>query len=402
MSSTNACLISIIHHLRGGKGHVLPYHISLSQVSQKLGLEHIFLLSNEDRRFFKSYSNNNKFLAPHRSLELEKEGMLRLVKSWRILYLMLDILKLSIHFRAAFSRINSTYSNKTVFYESFNPFQLLALFLSFIFFPNKKQWQVILLLRGSDKWGNGLYWLQSSGFHFCFKAILKFNSLFGVIPNVQLTSDSEKVAVRLREYYLSDVVVLPIPHTPEGVAETEGLKASITKLWWPGHPRLDKGSEVISDLIKLKNKKLQNYLLHYSSTDLVTAQPADIQVNELSPDLDANEYNELFSKMDVILLPYSKDVYNEATSGVFVECIFAQRPALVPRDTWMAYEYNKFGIPELVFDGTAENLASCLPHASAKSTLLKLRDMSHSYQEFHSVGGFSKVMHERFLKLNKI
>ena len=402
MSKTTSCLVSIIHHLRDGKGHVLPYHKSLAQVSEALKIEHVFILPDETSKFFVSVSKAISFFAPHRSLELERQDMMKLVLSWRFVFLFLDTMKLGLDLRKIFKSLDKSYIDKNVFFESFNPFQLAALFVSFFMFKNKKDWHIILLLRGSDKWGNGLYWLQSKGFHRAFKLLFYVNDIFKIVPNVVLTSDSEKAAIRLREYYRKTVTVLPIPHTPDVLPEPPKKTKAHTQLWWPGHPRLDKGSEVISEFISRKDEYLAKFQLSLSKSDLVQTEAAHIQIEELSPNLDADEYSLLFSKMDVILLPYSKDVYNEATSGVFVECIFAERPALVPDETWMAYEYEKFGLPELIFDGSVDGMVESLRHAEMPSTLEKLRNMSKHYRDFHCVDGFAHEMRDVLPSLKEV
>ena len=175
---------------------------------------------------------------------------------------------------------------------------------------------------------------MSRGFHYGFWLLLKLNNYITRV-GVRLLSDSETVARRLREYYHEPVIVFPIPHTAS--TSEAGPKSSRdegkVKLWWPGHPRPDKGAALINALISHDDPRLAGFELAHARTDLLDTRQAAIGTRELDPMLSRNAYIEQFEEADAILLPYSKSVYNEATSGVFVETIFHARVPFVTSET---------------------------------------------------------------------
>ena len=67
------------------------------------------------------------------------------------------------------------------------------------------------------------------------------------------------------------------------------------------------------------------------------------RVTLISEKLSERDYAELFSYLDIVLVPYTTSNYVEATSGIFAEAIALARPVVVPSNTWMASELKKSG-----------------------------------------------------------
>lgn len=385
----NTALLTIIHHIRNGKGHVLSYHQAVSGAARQKGIDHHAIISSDPEISDTAFGCDNIHHASHNLLELEREPMMTLVKSPAFYKLIPDTFRLAAELTTAFRQIGTAKKRIFVFYESFNPFQLAALFIAYFQLGRPAGWTFLLLMRGSDKWGLEEHRLMSRGFHYGFWVLLKLNSYITRV-SVRLLSDSETVARRLREYYREPVTVFPIPHTAstgEASCKPPHNKEKI-KLWWPGHPRPDKGASLINALISHDDPRLSEYELAHSKTDLLEARQATISIRELDPMLSRKAYIEQFEKADAVLLPYSKSVYNEATSGVFVETIFHARVPFVISETWMADELRRFNLEWAIFDGTVQDLVQRLASVDFSSLPAEFSDMVKHYRSYHSASSF--------------
>lgn len=390
-SLKDTLLLTIIHHIRNGKGHVLSYHQAVSGAARQQGIDHHAIISSDPEISDTAFGCDNIHHASHNLLELEREPMMTLVKSPAFYKLVPDTFRLAADLAAAFRQIGTANKRIFVFYESFNPFQLAALFIAYFQLGRPAGWTFLLLMRGSDKWGLEEHSLMSRGFHFGFWVLLKLNSYI-TRAGVRLLSDSETVARRLREYYREPVTVFPIPHTAS--TGDAGPKSSRdeekVKLWWPGHPRPDKGASLINALISHDDPRLARFELAHARTDLLDARQAAIGTRELNPMLSRNAYIEQFEEADAILLPYSKSVYNEATSGVFVETIFHARVPFVTSETWMADELRRFNLEWAIFDGTVQDLIERLASVDFSDLPAEFGDMVKHYRIYHSVSSFGR------------
>ena len=81
---------------------------------------------------------------------------------------------------------------------------------------------------------------------------------------------------------------------------------------------------------------------------------------------------------DVVLLPYSKDVYHSRTSGPFTEALAAAKPVIVTDGTWMSDQLRSYGSGLTVNDRDSESLMKAM-----------IRTMDQ-YESFHA-----KAQHER-------
>lgn len=370
---------------------MLPYHQAVSDAARLEGIEHHAIISSDPEISDTAFGCSNVHHALHNLLELEREPMMKLVKSPAFYKLIPDTFRLAAELVAAFKKAGTANKRVFVFYESFNPFQLAALFLAHYQIGRPGGWTFLLLMRGSDKWGLEEHSLMSRGFHYGFRLLLMLNTYI-TKAHIRLLSDSETVARRLREYYRESVIVFPIPHTSEiCVSSTKPTRTGgKIKLWWPGHPRPDKGSSVINALIANDDPRLARFELAHARTGLLDAKQAAIGIKELDPILSRSTYLAQFEEADAILLPYSKSVYNEATSGVFVETIFHARVPFVTSETWMADELKRFNLEWAIFDGTVQDLIERLSSVEFSELPREFGDMVQHYRTYHSVGSFGR------------
>lgn len=91
-------------------------------------------------------------------------------------------------------------------------------------------------------------------------------------------------------------------------------------------------------------------------------------VESVLGELEGVKYTDLLSRMDAVVLPYSKEYYRNHMSAVFLESICSGRPVIVPADTWMEYEAKKLGIGYESFNS-----------GEVASLLLAIQSMRHNW-----------------------
>ena len=96
---------------------------------------------------------------------------------------------------------------------------------------------------------------------------------------------------------------------------------------------------------------------------------------------------------DIILLPYAPSSYRFRTSGIFVEAITMGKIALTTKNTWMAYELEKYDLKELIIDWDAPTIVQKLEEIYLnKSIREKLKFMTNEYCKFHNIETFAKKL----------
>jgi hypothetical protein len=390
--------ISIVHHIFNGKGHELPYQISLSKAVSINGWEFIPLISPDPvvKVFPKEWVS--PVFIEHGILDQQGVIIMDQIKKLNFYIFFKSIRKLRNNFLAT---LNSLITCKSIiFFESFNPFQLLSLLLAIHTCNKKENITLWLLFRGGPNWGGGNFKLISYGFSYSFRLLLFIFTRINTKLKVSYFTDSEILVFELTKFYGTDVKILPIPHTelPLKKVEPAKTKNNLIKVWWPGTPRLDKGSEIIKSFINYESSKLENIMLFSSETNLIDFSLSKINIELLENKISHQKYQNLFYETDVIILPYDKGIYNESTSGIFTEAIFASKITMVTEGTWMSYEYKKYGIKELSFNWHEIDIAKKIREITSNKHLIdKVKSMSNAYREFHSIQCFSKYIKHYYL-----
>jgi glycosyltransferase involved in cell wall biosynthesis len=76
--------------------------------------------------------------------------------------------------------------------------------------------------------------------------------------------------------------------------------------------------------------------------------------------LNRKDYADLLLQSDVVLLPYSKDVYHSRTSGPFTEALAAAKTVIVTDGTWMSDQLKSYGSGLTVLDRDVESLMAAM------------------------------------------
>jgi glycosyltransferase involved in cell wall biosynthesis len=158
------------------------------------------------------------------------------------------------------------------------------------------------------------------------------------------------------QYNLPKIMTFETAPIPVGTdfssATTRDPDAYATVAGYFGDARDEKGFPLLSDML---DELYGDYvapgrlrLVAQSNFNLPGGEPGSVRsrlaLSALPPEycelvegpFESDEYLSLFSKADVVLIPYDQDNYAARSSGVFAEALAAGKPTVVTRGTWMA------------------------------------------------------------------
>ena len=86
-------------------------------------------------------------------------------------------------------------------------------------------------------------------------------------------------------------------------------------------------------------------------------------------------------------------MYKYRTSGIFIESIVFGKPVLVTEGTWMATEYKKFNLNEMIVkDWSKYKLKTNLQNIFNKKTKKKISNIRNKYKEFHNKYKYTDIL----------
>jgi len=205
-----------------------------------------------------------------------------------------------------------------------------------------------------------------------------------------LLSDSELLSKSLFVYYKQIAHVLPIPHTPTQFKTRVDKISSKIVLWLPGTPRKEKGIDQVKYMTTIVNKYSEKFKLVAAKSSELKTHYKGMLVKLVDDRLSRDEYELSFFTSDFILLFYDKDLYSEATSGIFVESIVSGSIPLVTKGTWMEYELIKYGLSDLVVNCNSSFLLEDIYSIyTSNKVKINLTNMQKEYRSYHSMSSFS-------------
>jgi glycosyltransferase involved in cell wall biosynthesis len=171
---------------------------------------------------------------------------------------------------------------------------------------------------------------------------------------VLLFADSELITEELVAAGFADAKTLPIPHLPPR-QQNQHRQGGIV-IGYFGGARYDKGFDILPRLMECVLNKYQNGSLILQSFLFDRSGPVQVAAAKLCalrdafPDritllpkyLSDAEYADYMRKCSIILIPYRREFYGKGTSGVLAEAIACGGWAVVPADTWMASQREKY------------------------------------------------------------
>ncbi|TVS04603.1 MAG: FkbM family methyltransferase [Cyanobium sp. PLM2.Bin73] len=206
--------------------------------------------------------------------------------------------------------------------------------------------------------------------------------------------------------------ILPVaPHPSTGVSDQSFQELSrrdadrereqTLHVLFPSAPRPEKGYLSSIETVRLLCEAGGGFLpiiRHATtfSTPKQFAQPltklagAEVIEGELTDD----EFIKLFSRSDIVVLPYTPDAFAERTSGLLIDSMYLGIPCVVIRGTWLGNLTEKYGCGVVVDELSATNLVGGVMEIAAdyEAFRLRARQAGRRYFTENSWSFFSKFL----------
>lgn len=337
-------------------GHYFSYHAGLQEVMEKQGLKAFTYIPRgcavkglDDKwvPFFRSSQN----------------------KIIRMLCRFIDYAKL-------ISKLAKGKGEKKIlFLESYSLLDLIALIPAILLFSRNIQlWH---LFRDGLEWCR---WKQA--LHVLFSKCCRFR----LGKRYKAFADSERIVDSLSPLIHCPISLLPVFHTFQKEEGRSGQQKEKFILWVPGKFRHDKGTREILQFARQQDKTLDKFELWLAENSLFPPQSTNLALRFLNPFLTREEYEDLFSQVDALILPYDPILYVSRTSGPFVEAICAGKIVFTRDGNWLAYELRKHALTECILNWEEDDLSTkMLTALEDPLTHSKLKAMQEKYRSFHNM-----------------
>ena len=214
---------------------------------------------------------------------------------------------------------------------------------------------------------------------------------------LKILTDTKNLVDILKIKHINNVVLLPVPHTNiifKNKKQKENKKQKIIKLYFPGQYRPEKFGINFQNFLKLNNNtKYQIFI----NRKFKTEKKFKFKLKFLKNNLSNFEYMKAMYFSDFIILPYSSKLYKSRTSGIFIEGAILSKKILVTENTWMANEYRRFGLNDLIIrDWSKFKLKDNLKKLFSKKLNLKIKLMQNKYVKVHNQDNYTDIL-KRFL-----
>ncbi|AIE75125.1 MULTISPECIES: hypothetical protein [unclassified Synechocystis] len=386
-STGQPLFISLIPHLMGGEGHILPYHGAVRRSVESLGWQYQAWVPQDAEANLEEIGDRQwNILLPE---DLEAEGSM-VAKITRLPQAMQcgDVLAQQLQSLLA----NGENGPVILFLERFIHLQLFAIWwgLRQLSPQARQRLHFWLLYRRDvhlDQTRSVYHWLHQS-----LRKLLP-------PPQCQFLTDSESLGRSLQDYFRQPFTVMPIPHTDFAEVVPLSVKADPILCWWPGSPREEKGWSVMGNLVSFPTDNLPNL----PKLKVIAAEASGlkndgkgIEVHLIGDRLTREEYAAWLNQVQVILLPYDREAYAERTSGIFTEAIIAERLPLVSPATWMARELEQYGLSNLVvnWQEPSQVWADVAPKLADPIIRRRLAAMGQTYRQRHSLESYAKTLQQ--------
>ncbi|MBP7215990.1 MAG: glycosyltransferase [Candidatus Omnitrophica bacterium] len=210
----------------------------------------------------------------------------------------------------------------------------------------------------------------------------------------------------------TSVTVLPNPIYPLPIAQSRALADLQTKetvtVAYLGSARFNKGFDLFVDALKVMHSAgsvhpamrciVQVNAQKQLHADLTVMQASIEKLKQLAQrvswidlvfgTISMDEYFSLLAKSDIVVIPHRKEVFQIATSNVFIETVIAGKIPLVNASTSMAYDLQRFNLQGLMFEREDPgSLALAIQRVVQNCHRFKheLKPLQQQLQQVHSV-----------------
>ncbi len=277
--------------------------------------------------------------------------------------------------------------SKILLYEAFgvDDIRLIAQLISFLPCKNLKLWLIFRYpssFMGEDakKYKLWLSKIEKSKVH------------------LKLITDTDLLQQDLNECFKSEFEVFPIPLPNDLNRKFNKKRVQQISCWWPGIVRSGKGLDLIQKFSTSNSDSNKLIKLIAAKSANLVQQKKGPHLEILDDRLSKEQYNHYLANSDFILLPYTDACYEKTSSNIFVEALLAGKIPLVYPNTWMAYELQRYSLPELIVDWKSSSLSNKIVEIYKNQGIKeKLSHMQSNYNKFHNIKSFSANM-EKILK----
>ena len=305
-----------------------------------------------------------------------------------------------------------------VFIPNATPRQILGLALLLLKNPIYRRLEYVILLRYSTYISYGpigerkiMRDNQSSNLYALSIAKLT-NTDHG--EGVRFATDSDELAKEYATFTKRPIEILPIPHTNHatfGITALDYPIKSLSKIRiiYLGDARDEKGFHFLLAILaaSVGNPLLFNaefvFQAHVSGDyhknmfqviDAIENLKLS-NVHLIRRALSSEEYKVLLESADLVLLPYDSLTYRARASGPFIESICANKPVVIPRDSWMSAQLGESQAGVTFQSGQFQDLIRAVLSAVSNLTRHKLaaHELGRKFREYHNPINFiRKIM----------
>jgi glycosyltransferase involved in cell wall biosynthesis len=169
-------------------------------------------------------------------------------------------------------------------------------------------------------------------------------------PRTWICSDTEEMVSQFETICGVKVHMLPLPVIIDDLPPRETGDSQVCVAYL-GHASMFKGVHLLPDVIRSINAQAgaPHFLVQVHGDSQLCAAlqrdlagcPADAVTLTVGA-VDAEAYRRFLQQAQIVLLPYAKEFYGWASSGIFSEALSLGKVVIVTADTWLARQLEKF------------------------------------------------------------
>lgn len=192
-------------------------------------------------------------------------------------------------------------------------------------------------------------------------------------PRTWLCSDTEEMVKQFGEISEVPIHLLPLPLVIKDTGGQSNRDATIMRVAYLGHTSMLKGAHLLPEIVQrvwadgngphFLIQLFANAQLCASLKEAFAKTPPGA-VTLVDNAVDAATYRKFLNEADIVLLPYAREFYGWASSGIFTEALSIGKVVVVPEGTWLARQVEKFHAGGVIFSAfNAKSIAEAVQRA---------------------------------------
>ena len=223
-----------------------------------------------------------------------------------------------------------------------------------------------------------------------------------LVNNIFLFCDTPQLSQEFSIYTEKKIEVLPIPHIVENKLEGKICTTDLLNIGYLGDARTSKGFNLLPEILQKYNNRAKNIQVNFLVQCSIRVRMqkeclSAIQLLELTENttlfrdsLSSGDYEELLNRLNIVLLPYSCNMYHSQTSGIFSEARALGKVLIVPANTWMSEEILLFGGGVIFNSHNPDSIESSMNEAINNFPTLALESdqRSANWKSYHNSSNY--------------